>query len=67
MVSIYLPPLRDRREDIPLLAKHFLAKRLQEEKRPRQEFTKESLEILTEYPWPGNVRQLENVVEQAII
>ena len=67
VVSLHLPPLRDRREDIPLLAKHFLTKRLQEEKRPRQEITKEALEVLTEYPWPGNVQQLENIVEQAMI
>jgi len=67
VVSLYLPPLRDRREDIPLLAKHFLAKRLEEEKRPPQEFSKEALEVLSRHPWPGNVRQLENVVEQASV
>ena len=66
-VSLYLPPLRDRREDIPFLAKHFLSKRLEEEHLPIQEFDTDSLEILTTYNWPGNVRELENVVEQAII
>ncbi|WP_447977145.1 sigma-54-dependent transcriptional regulator [Candidatus Nitrospira bockiana] len=67
VVSLYLPPLRERREDIPALAKHFLAQRLQEEKRPLQEFAKETLEVLAKYHWPGNVRELENVVEQAIV
>lgn len=67
VVSLYLPPLRERREDIPLLVKHFLAKRLEEDKRPAQEISKEALEILTRYHWPGNVRELENVVEQAMV
>lgn len=67
VVSINLPPLRDRREDIPLLAKHFLAKRLQEEQRPSQELSKETVEILTKYHWPGNIRELQNVIEQASV
>jgi len=67
VVSIHLPALRDRREDIPLLAQHFLTKRLNEEHRPPQEFAKDALEVLTKYHWPGNVRELQNVVEQASI
>jgi DNA-binding NtrC family response regulator len=67
VISLYLPPLRDRGEDIALLAKHFLAKRIDEEKRPQIEFSKETLELLVRYPWPGNVRELENIVEQAFI
>ncbi len=67
VASLYLPPLRERREDIPLLAQHFLARRAEEEKRPPQEFSKEALEIMARYSWPGNVRELENVVEQASI
>lgn len=67
VISLYLPPLRDRGEDIALLAKHFLAKRVEEEKRPQIEFSKEALELLVRYPWPGNVRELENIVEQAFI
>ncbi len=67
VISLYLPPLRERGEDIPLLAKHFLDKRIEEEKRPPQEFSKEAIELLCRYPWPGNVRELENVVEQAIL
>ncbi|MGH7232621.1 MAG: sigma-54-dependent transcriptional regulator [Nitrospiraceae bacterium] len=67
VVSLYLPALRDRREDIPSLVRHFLTKRLEEEHHPGQEFSKEALEILTKYNWPGNVRELENVVEQTIV
>lgn len=67
VIALVLPPLRERGEDIPLLAKHFLEKRLDEERRPRIEFEKEALELLTRYSWPGNVRELENFVEQAFI
>ena len=67
VIALYLPPLRERGEDISLLAKHFLAKRVEEEKRPRIEFSKDALETLARYPWPGNVRELENIVEQAFI
>ena len=67
VVSLYLPPLRERREDIAPLANHFMVKRLEEDQRPPQEFSKEAMELLCKYPWPGNVRELENVVEQALI
>jgi DNA-binding NtrC family response regulator len=67
VIALYLPPLRERGEDVPLLAKHFLAKRVEEEKRPHIEFGKEALELLTRYPWPGNVREMENIIEQAFI
>ncbi len=67
VASLYLPSLRERREDIALLAQHFLARRAEEEKRSPQEFSKEALEIMTRYSWPGNVREVENVVEQASI
>lgn len=67
VVSLYLPPLRERREDVPYLAKHFLNQRRQEDKRAPQEFAKETLEILSKYNWPGNVRELENVIEQAMV
>ncbi len=67
VIALYLPPLRDRGEDVPLLAKHFLAKRVEEEKRPPIEFGKEALELLGRYPWPGNVREMENIIEQAFI
>jgi len=67
VVSLYLLPLRERREDIPLLAKHFLAKRLEEDQRPHQEFSKEAIEVLIKFHWPGNIRELENVIEQALV
>jgi DNA-binding NtrC family response regulator len=67
VVSIHLPPLRDRREDIPLLTQHFLGKRIADERRLSQEFSEEALDLLSQYHWPGNVRELENVVEQASV
>ncbi|MFO0773959.1 MAG: sigma-54 dependent transcriptional regulator [Nitrospiraceae bacterium] len=67
VVSLYLPPLRERGEDVLLLAKHFLQKRIDEEKLPVQDFTKDALEVLARHSWPGNVRELQNVVEQAML
>lgn len=67
VIALYLSLLRERGEDIALLAKHFLAKRIEEEKRPSQEFTKDALELISHYPWPGNVREMENIIEQAFI
>jgi DNA-binding NtrC family response regulator len=67
VIALYLPPLRERGEDVPLLAKHFLAKRIEEDNRPSQEFSKDALDLLSRYPWPGNVREMENIIEQAFI
>ncbi len=67
VIALYLPPLRDRGEDIPLLAKHFLSKRIEEDNRAPQEFSKDAIELLSRYPWPGNVREMENIIEQAFI
>jgi len=67
VIALYLPPLRDRGEDVPLLARHFLSKRIEEERRPHQEFSKDAIDLLTRYPWPGNVREMENIIEQAFI
>jgi DNA-binding NtrC family response regulator len=67
VVSIHLPPLRDRQEDIPLLARHFLAERASTEKHAAREFSQAALEALLRYPWPGNVRELENMVEQVSV
>lgn len=67
VVLLHLPALRDRRDDILLLARNFLDKRLAEDRRPAQEFSKDAMELLVGYHWPGNVRELENVIEQAII
>ena len=67
VISIYLPPLRERKEDIPLLAQHFLEKYGAENNRPGLELTPEALDLLMEYDWPGNVRELENVIERAVV
>jgi DNA-binding NtrC family response regulator len=67
VISIQLPPLRERKDDIPLLAQHFLTKYGEENKKGDLEVTPEALDLLTAYDWPGNVRELENVVERAVV
>ncbi len=67
VISIQLPPLRDRKDDIPLLAQHFLEKYGQENHKTGLELTPAALDLLTEYDWPGNVRELENVIERAVV
>ncbi len=66
-VSIHLPPLRDRREDIPLLVQAFLHEFANERGREIEGFTDEVMELFDGYPWPGNVRELRNVVERAVL
>jgi DNA-binding NtrC family response regulator len=63
---IWMPPLRDRREDVPLLAAHFVSKHGQAYRRQVGAFDAEALRALVGYSWPGNVRELENVVERAV-
>jgi len=67
VVTITLPPLRTRTDDIPLLVQHFLNKYAEENRKPGLEMTPEALDLLTEYGWPGNVRELENVIERAVV
>jgi DNA-binding NtrC family response regulator len=67
VISIQLPPLRDRKDDIALLARHFLVKYGEENKKIGLELTPDALDLLTDYDWPGNVRELENVVERAVV
>ncbi len=67
VVSITLPPLRERRDDIPLLTNHFLHKFCEEHHKDISHVSPEALEILTQYAWPGNVRELENTIERAVI
>ena len=64
---IWVPPLRDRLEDVPELALHFLARFAAEEGRRVTGIAKEALELLTSYSWPGNVRQLENAMFRAVV
>jgi two-component system response regulator GlrR len=66
VVSLELPPLHKRREDIPLLAEHFLALLTERGDGQGRAFTPEAMQVLVEAPWPGNVRQLYNVVENAV-
>ncbi|MEM5795187.1 MAG: sigma 54-interacting transcriptional regulator, partial [Bacillota bacterium] len=65
VIPIYLPPLRERKEDIPMLIRHFLDK-LDVKKRLKH-IAPEALQALVNYQWPGNVRELENVIERAVI
>src|SRR4051794_15126236 len=67
VVSIYLPPLRNRREDIPRLIDYFLDKYNGVNGRSLRRISRELLNILLRYPWPGNVRELENAVERAVV
>jgi two-component system response regulator AtoC len=66
VVPVHVPPLRGRREDIPLLVQHFLAKYNKAFGRQVHGFTPEALATLTHYHWPGNVRELENVIERLV-
>lgn len=66
VIPIHLPPLRERREDIPPLAMNFLAKYSEETKRPIRGIAPEAMELLLRYHWPGNVRELENAIERAV-
>ncbi len=67
VITIPLPPLRDRKEDIPLLVEHFLKKYSAENSRGGLSFSPEALKVLVDYDWPGNVRELENAVERAVV
>src|SRR6202171_4234678 len=67
VIGLKLPPLRDRREDIPSLLAHFLERYCQENNKPLRNFTPAALKLLMDYDWPGNVRELENVVERAVV
>ena len=67
VIAIQLPPLRQRKEDIPALVTHFVEKYCQENGRPVAEVTPEALQVLMDFDWPGNVRELENVVERGVV
>src|SRR6202167_2743162 len=67
VIAVPLPPLRERKEDVPLLLDHFLRIFATENNRPLGRFTPAALKLLVDYDWPGNVRELENVVERAVV
>jgi DNA-binding NtrC family response regulator len=67
VVSVHLPPLRDRRDDIALLIRHFLRAKAEELGIPSKSFSNEALDLLMQYAWPGNVRELENVIERTLV
>lgn len=67
VISIHLPPLRERREDIPLLADHFLKKYSKLNQKRIQDLSKEARILLSRYDFPGNVRELENLIERAVV
>ncbi|MCX7822982.1 MAG: sigma-54 dependent transcriptional regulator [Syntrophobacterales bacterium] len=67
VISIHLPPLRERKEDIPLLVRHFLEKYSEREKKPVNSIAPDAMKLLLEYDWPGNVRQLENAISHAVV
>ncbi|SPE62305.1 Acetoacetate metabolism regulatory protein AtoC [Verrucomicrobia bacterium] len=67
VVRVHIPPLRDRREDIPLLVNYFLQKFARDEKGPPKSIASGVLKLLEKYHWPGNVRELENVIRRALV
>jgi two-component system, NtrC family, response regulator AtoC len=66
VVTITLPPLRERREDVPLLAEHFLRRYAARNQKPISRVTDEAMVLLMDYPWPGNIRELEHCIERAV-
>jgi two-component system response regulator PilR (NtrC family) len=66
VIGVHLPPLRERPEDIPLLADHFLAKFTRQMEKPIRAISREAQERLVAHGWPGNVRELENAIERAV-
>ncbi|SEE52503.1 DNA-binding transcriptional response regulator, NtrC family, contains REC, AAA-type ATPase, and a Fis-type DNA-binding domains [Tenacibaculum sp. MAR_2010_89] len=66
-IELNLPPLRDRKEDVELLTTHFLQKLNQKYRKKIQGFSKEALNALNQYHWPGNIREIEHIIERAII
>jgi len=67
VISLQIPPLRERKEDIGALVKHYVKKYAQEMGRPVKEVAPEALELMMNYAWAGNVRELQNVIERAIL
>ncbi len=67
VISFVMPPLRNRKEDIPLIAEHFLHRFSQESNKPMDRISREAMDEMMLYEWPGNVRELENAIERAVV
>ena len=67
VIALHLPPLRERKEDVPLLIQHFLKRTCEENGKALMRFSQAAMKLLMDYDWPGNVRELENVVERAVV
>jgi DNA-binding NtrC family response regulator len=67
VINIHIPPLRARRDDIPLLVHHFIAKYARQNNTAIEEITPDAMDALQDYEWPGNVRELENTIERAVV
>ncbi|MBI4691775.1 MAG: sigma-54-dependent Fis family transcriptional regulator, partial [Nitrospirae bacterium] len=67
VIEINIPPLRERRDDIEMLVRHFMVKFAEEHKKNIKDIDKQTLSLLMEYPWPGNVRELSNVIERSVV
>jgi len=67
VIPIRIPPLRDRREDIPLLVQHFLSVMAEKRGQPPRSISEEGMALLMQYPWPGNIRELENFIERLVV
>lgn len=67
VISLHIPPLRERKEDIPILAEHFIDRYSKEFDKPVKKITEDALETLVSYSWPGNIRELENQIQKMIV
>ena len=67
VVTLHVPPLRERKEDIPLLVSHFVQQFSSEHHKTISQVSPDAMEILVKYPWPGNVRELKNLIENLVI
>ena len=67
LITVHLPALRERREDIPLLVRHFADKQCESNGLPKVEFTSEAMDYLSRLPYPGNIRELKNLVERTLL
>ncbi|MDQ3252715.1 MAG: hypothetical protein M3R15_02225, partial [Acidobacteriota bacterium] len=65
VIEVHLPPLRERREDIPLLVRHFITRTAREQQRPEKSVEPPAMSAFINYVWPGNVRELQNAIERA--